>query len=144
MEKFVVDANVLISLFDLDDACHLKAIEIIEIIKRNGAFLVINNVTLYEILTVLARNGYKQEVKAFYQLLWQNNGLQLVYCDKNLEEKAFFYFNKVRSKNISFFDCTIFATADMHQIKNIISFDKHLKCVKGFNIINDPKQLSKN
>jgi predicted nucleic acid-binding protein len=142
MEKFVVDANVIISLFDLDDSCHLKAIELIEITKRNGGFLLINNVILYEILTVLARNGYKQEVKLFYQLLWQNDRLQLIYCDKNLEKRAFFYFNQALSKNISFFDCTIFATAEQCEVKNIISFDKQLKYIKGFNIINDPKQLS--
>lgn len=146
MERFVIDANFVISILDAKDSCHIQAEAILDRLMQYDIELVLNNAVLYEIVSVLSRLGMKHEALSFYQSLktigvWF---IRLVYLDYSLEERAFFYFKQAKSKNISFFDCTIFATAEHCQSKDIISFDKHLKSIKNFNIINDPKQLSKN
>ncbi|MEK9165705.1 MAG: type II toxin-antitoxin system VapC family toxin [Patescibacteria group bacterium] len=140
-----IDANFWIALFNKKDACHKQALHLFNALQQSGFNkLFINNLVLAEVLTILSQRTGKVLALQFYDSLLLSFLIEIVYITESIERRAMEYFRQISTKNISFTDCSIFATSDMHQIKNIISFDKHLKCVKDFNIINDPKQLSKN
>lgn len=142
MEKVLIDANFIIALLCLEDSCHAKAVSLSEELPRRQVQAVLNNAIFYEILTVLSKRRVKPLARLFYQTVKQGGIVQLVHITQETEEKAFAYFSRMRSKNISFFDCTLFATADAYHTKHIVSFDRHLRNKTTHTIVHDPNQLS--
>lgn len=142
MEKVLIDANFIIALLSTEDSCHAKAVRLSQELPQKQVQWVLNNAIFYEVLTVLSKRRVKPLARLFYQTVKRGEVVQLVYMTHDIEEKAFVYFRQMRSHNISFFDCTIFATADVYDIKHIVSFDKHLMRKTKHTIINDPNQLS--
>ena len=63
--------------------------------------------------------------------------LNIIRIDEKIENKAIDYLKKIKSKNISFCDCTILAILDLFEIKNIATFDKDFNIKDAnFKIIN--------
>lgn len=91
---------------------------------------------------MLSQKGGKIAALQFYETLTTSSVIDVVYVDAILEQEAMVYFRKIASKNISFVDCTIFATADRYFIKDVESFDEDLKYKKDIQLIYDPNQLS--
>ncbi|OGY72247.1 MAG: hypothetical protein A2249_02925 [Candidatus Jacksonbacteria bacterium RIFOXYA2_FULL_44_7] len=142
MEKVLIDANFIIALLCSEDSCHAKAVSLSEELPQKQVQWVLNNAILYEILTVLSKRRVKPLARLFYQTVKQEGVVQFVYITHDIEEKAFIYFGRMRSNNISFFDCTLFATADAYNTKYIVSFDRHLRNKTAHTIIHAPNQLS--
>lgn len=142
MDQYVADANFIISLIDSSDSCHKKAERILHFLHVERSEMIVNNAIVYEILTVLSRKDYKKEAIKLYEWMRQAVLVKIAHCDDQLERRAFFYFTRIQIAKISFFDCTIFATADAYNTKYIVSFDKHLRNKTDHTIIHDPNQLS--
>jgi len=140
--KIILDANFSVALLDSTDSCHKSALAISDALEQGGYELILNNIVFYEVLTALCRRGVKDLAEWYYNRVAEAEDVVLIYCDHALEKRAFLYFTKMSSKNVSFADCTLFATADIHSTKYIVSFDKQLRSQKDFFIIHDPNQLS--
>ena len=140
--KIILDANFIIAVLDSTDSCHKRALAISGALEQGGYELILNNVVFYEVLTVLCRRGVKDLAEWYYNRVTGAQDVILLYCNDTLEKRSFFYFTKMASKNISFTDCTLFAAADAHYTKHIVSFDKQLQSQKDFSIIHDSNQLS--
>ncbi len=142
MDQYIADANFIIALIDSNDSCHKKAEQILHFLHVKRSEMIINNAIIYEILTVLSRKDYKKEAIGLYEWLYQTDLVRIAYCDDQLERRSFFYFTRIQIVKVSFFDCTIFATADVYNTKYIVSFDRHLRNKTDHTIIHDPNQLS--
>lgn len=139
-----VDSNFWIALFNTRDSCHKKALQLHQEIQERflNRRLIVNNLITAETLTVLSQRGGKALALEFYETLSRSQVIEVVYVDEVLEQDAVVYFKKIISKNVSFADCTIFATADKYSIKDVLSFDEDLKHKKDLRIINDSRQFS--
>ena len=139
-----VDSNFWIALFNTQDSCHKKAIELYRALPERfrNRKLMVNNLITAETLTVLSQRGGKALALRFYETVSQSGIVEVVYIDVALEGEAMVYFKKIISKNISFADCTIFATVDKYAIRDVLSFDEHLNYKKDYRLINDAKQVS--
>lgn len=139
-----VDSNFWIALFNTRDSCHYKAVQLYRKLQKMSHYskFVANNLITAETLTVLSQKGGKAVALQFYETLTASHVIDVVYVDAVLEQEAMVYFRKIPSKNISFADCTIFATADRYFIKEVVSFDEDLKYKKDIHVIHDPNQLS--
>lgn len=139
-----IDSNFWIALFNTVDACHKKALQLHQALADRfpNSRLIVNNLITAETLTVLSQKGGKLLALQFYETLTTSHMIDVVYVDAILEQEAMAYFRKIASKNISFADCTIFATTDRYFIKDVISFDEDLKYKKDIHLIHDPNQLS--
>jgi len=121
MEKVLVDANFVIALLDTDDSCHKRAVDISRCLENKECGVFINNLILYEVLTVLSMKGLRGMAHEMYEEV-RRGAMEIVYTDVTLERVAYDYFEKTMSKNVSFADCAILATAETRGIEKIVSF----------------------
>jgi predicted nucleic acid-binding protein len=137
--RVFVDTSAYIASLYRKDINHRKALEISQELFDKGADFITSNVVVYEVYTVLARKVEKTTAILFHQKIIDES-LPIVYMDEDLEEIAFSIFEKEKSKNVSFFDCTSFAIIKKLQIKSIFSFDRDFErfCKRekiAFNVI---------
>lgn len=122
-----VDSNVFIALANKDDYLHQKAKILKEKLRKEKARLVISNLVLAEILTVLSIRVSKKKAVEFGELVFKKSKqLIIIRATSSLEELAFSYFKKIKSKNVSFVDCLTLAIVEVFGIKRVFSFDKDL------------------
>jgi predicted nucleic acid-binding protein len=70
---------------------------------------------------------FKRKALALYLVAQKQEMFGLVYVTRETERSAYYYFKTARSKNISFADCMLLASADEHKAYTIVSFDAHIK-----------------
>ena len=123
-----VDANVFIALINKDDNLHQRAKKLRDKLKREKARLVASNFVISEVLTVLSLRVSKKKAIEFGRLVYQKTkSLLVLRPTRGTEKLAFNYFQKAKSKNISFVDCLTLAMVEIFGIKRVFSFDKDLK-----------------
>ncbi|OGY91463.1 MAG: hypothetical protein A3H70_01275 [Candidatus Komeilibacteria bacterium RIFCSPLOWO2_02_FULL_48_11] len=127
MESIAIDSNVIISFLDTQDAKHAVAVELARYIQSRYGGIVIVNVILYEVLTILSMKGHKKRAVGFYNEICADKAVQLVYSDEAIERAAMEHFYGAETKNISFADCALIASAEFFGADAIASFDLHLK-----------------
>ena len=136
MEQTIADADFIVALVNSEDSNHDRAKSLAQDLSARAIQVILNNITLYEILTVLSLKGFKQKALALYSLAQTGEMFVLVYATVMTEKNAYRYFQSALSKNISFADCLLLATADEHRVSGIISFDKHMRIKKDIPIID--------
>jgi predicted nucleic acid-binding protein len=92
MEKIVIDANIVIAVFDRQDSTHKQAVLLLERFKESGSMLIMLNLVIYEILTVLHMKGYRKEAHGFYRLVHSDPRMRIVYLNADLESRAYYNF----------------------------------------------------
>lgn len=121
--KIVLDSNVLVALYKLDDSTHQKAKEITRRLHDQGDIFMILNLVVQETATVISMKVGQKEAKNFY-LKRDRVVDQEVVLDYSLEKIAWNIFLKQVKKGISFVDCANLAFIDKYRLDGILSFDK--------------------
>ncbi len=127
METIVVDANIVVALFDTQDATHEQAVALVNGLRARRSLLVMVNLVIYEILTVLRMKDCLKEARGFYDLAHTDPRMQVVYVTAELEASAYRHFREAGSKNMSFADASLIAVAEAAGADAIASFDGHIK-----------------
>ena len=118
-----VDSNAFIAIRNKRHPLHKKAVFISTQISDP---LITTNIVIAETLSVLSMRVNKATAIQFGEEVDKLN-IQIVQIDQQFHFKAWEIFKKIRSKNVSFFDCTSFAVMEKLGIKTVFSFDADFK-----------------
>lgn len=127
--KVFVDTSAFVSLKDNNDPNHNKAQKAAQKLAGLNARLYTSSDVIGETLTVISRKLGKQSAFDFYEG-YIKSGFKEIFIDNKLQEKSRKTFFKVKSKNISFIDCTSIIAMKNQNIETIFAFDQDFKKLK--------------
>lgn len=132
----VVDSDVLIALSLENDLQHQKARTISTTIKKLGINIIFPVTVFPETITFLKRAvNQSQRAHVLNQRL-QGGEFTIEYIDNQILKLATEYFSKAVSKQNTFFDAIVAATAKKLEADAIFSFDKWYQKL-GFKLAQD-------
>ena len=122
MGRALVDANVLVAAYRLDDSLHKVATQLLSKVKSSGKELVIINLVVQEIATVLSmRVGMKLARK--FMSDYKDVINEEICIDEKLEKSAWEVFLQQEKKGTSFVDCANLAVIKRYKLDGILTFD---------------------
>ena len=133
--KVVVDTNIFVALLNKNDSTHARALKLLDFLEENQAILFTSSDVIGETLTVMARKlGKKQAIDflAGYKI----SGIKEIFIDEEIREDAQKLFLKVRSKLVSFIDCSSTVAIRQNKIPYAFTFDKQFKGL-GVNLLEE-------
>ncbi len=125
ISKVFVDTNVFVAIRDIKDSTHSRAVKIYEEFKSKKVKFFTSSDVIGETLTVLAKKLGKPVAKEFldnFSVLTRE-----IFIDPLLHKESRDFFKRVKSKNISFIDCSSAVAMRRNKIKIIFSFDKDFR-----------------
>lgn len=125
ISKVFVDTNIFVAIRDTRDSTHGRAVKIYEEFKAKKVKFFTSSDVISETLTVLAKKLGKLAAIDFldnFSVLTKE-----IFIDKYLHQGTREFFKRVKSKNISFIDCSSVVAMKRNKIKTIFSFDKDFK-----------------
>lgn len=135
ISKLFVDTNVFVALNDNTDTTHIRALELKEKIRSITDKLYTSSDVIGETLTVLSKKLGKVKVNEFYNN-FSRLGIKEIFIDESIHTETRKFFAKVKSKNISFVDCSSVIAMKRNKIKYIFSFDEDFKKM-GVELLGD-------
>ena len=135
ISKLFVDTNIFVSLNDETDATHEKALVLKEKIRGITDKLYTSSDIIGETLTVLSKKLGKEKVNEFYNN-FSKLGIKEIFIDQAIHNETRKFFAKVKSKNISFIDCSSVIAMKRNKIKYIFSFDEDFRSM-GVKLLGD-------
>lgn len=131
-KRVFIDSNVFIATYNLNDPLHKKAKKLS--IKLKGSQLVTSVHVVSEVVTVLSMRIDKNTARRF---IVDTSSINLINTDKDDFYDAVEEFDRAKTKNISFTDCTTIAICKNkgYKISALFTFDKHFNN-KGIKLIS--------
>lgn len=132
MEKnpIFADSSFLIALFNSHDFLNEKAKEISREIGESGKTIVISNYIFLETMTVLSQKESRQVAVEAGLHLSENPFVEIVHIPEAIHNDSWRIFQAVKSKNISFIDCSVIAVMLAYGIDKLLTFDQDFKKLK--------------
>lgn len=121
--KVIIDSNVLIAVFLLEDSLHTRATQLVSQLKTQGTVFYTINLVLQESATVLSMRKGMTSARTFYAAV-HNFVDQMVPFDEDVEKESWKIFLSETKKGTSFVDCALLASARHYKIDKIASFDR--------------------
>ena len=122
-EKVFVDSNYIIALFNPTDSNHKRAKVIAKKLEEQQTKLVLSNFIFLETVTVLSQRRGKEVASDVGALLKQDHTISIIMIDDLLNDAAWYIFQNVPYKNISFVDCSTIALMKTENLQRILTFD---------------------
>jgi len=119
--NLLIDADAIFALMVRNDTNHRKAVSLIN--KNKKVVISILNTTIAEIATVLFRKVSHQAALKFLTDV-KNGDFIIITVEDKLMDKATVYFEKQKTKTVTFFDCLNMAAMEIFNFEAIFSFDK--------------------
>jgi predicted nucleic acid-binding protein len=133
--KVFVDTSAFVSLWDDKDTNRIKAINLQIKLEKLDAEIYTSSDVIGETLTVISKKiGKKQAVEFAERIV--NSGVQVIFIDKYLHLETIEFFKKIKSKNISYIDCSSIVAMKNNKIQIAFSFDEHFKNM-GVKLLGD-------
>ena len=126
ISKVFVDTNVFVAIRDTTDTTHKKAIKISEYLDKSKVKWYTSSDIIGETLTVLSKKLGKTICMDWYKD-FKNSSIEEIFVDEKLHKGTRSFFKRVKSKNISFIDCSSVITMKRNNIKYIFSFDEDFR-----------------
>lgn len=120
-----LDTNYLCALYNVNDSLYDKAKSLAKTLK--GTKFIITNFILLESYTILSQRASKAQSMRFGNYVRRYNPYDIFWIDKELEEKIWKIFKKIKDKNFSYVDASILAVMKKEKIKHLLSFDDSFK-----------------
>lgn len=124
--KAFVDTNVFVATRNENDPTHKKAIRLFDYLKKNSIQLYTSSDVIGETLTVMSKKLGKA-IAADWFNDYKKSEVKEIFVDEDIHEEARNLFFQVRSKNISFIDCSSAVAMKKNKINVIFTFDEHFK-----------------
>lgn len=134
----VGDADALIALAAEGDCLHLKAITISEKFSKNNIQVIFPNTAISEAVTTLLRKYSNPKLAGYLSQQYKENIFRVEYVNEGIMKLAVDIFNPPGSKQNTFFDALVAATAKKLNANMIFSFDNWYKKL-GFELAEDIK-----
>lgn len=134
ISKVFIDTNVFVALKDDTDSTHKRALKLLEILVKQKNPLFTSSDIIAESLTVISRKLGKDEAMEFLKEL--KTYAKEIFIDESIHKETRRFFAKVKSKNISFIDCSSVIAMKRNKIKYIFSFDEDFKKM-GVELLGD-------
>ena len=134
ISKVFIDTNVFVALKDDRDSTHQKAIILTNKFKNTYADFYTSSDVIGETLTVISQKlGKTQAIEFLKEIPFI---AKEIFIDENIHKAARKLYRRVKSKNISFIDCSSAVAMKRNKIKVIFSFDEDFKSL-GVNLAAD-------
>ena len=118
-----IDASSYVAILNSYDSLHKKALELSALIFTEGNKLMTSYAVLGEVLTVGSMRYNRQASVDFVARIHKSN-TEIILEDRQLLEKAFNIFKKIKDKDVGWVDCYSFAIIEHYKIEKVFSFDK--------------------
>jgi predicted nucleic acid-binding protein len=116
----ILDANVWIGLFNVEDSQHKKAKNIFA--EINGEILIPEYI-LVEVLNVLTEKASKKHADKFLSMVVAGDEIEIGFSSKDFLFRVIQQFLMHEGKKLSFIDQSLLYLSQFHKV---ITFDKHL------------------
>lgn len=136
IRTIVGDADSLIALLAKSDASYTLATITSKELLRLGTRVIYPATAIAEAITALARKHSNPNLAAYLCTQYQNGVFDVVQTDGKIMQEAAKLFVQTSSKQNTFFDAIVAATAGQYQADAIFSFDKWYKKL-GFALASD-------
>lgn len=119
----IADADIIISLYFVDDANHQKVNDLV--VGAISAYYIIKypNTAILEAITTLRRSLNKLEIAALVNQKYLAGEFNIIYVDETIQKLASEIFAKEKSKKNTIFDTIVLATARTLKAAGVFSFD---------------------
>ncbi|MCG2692003.1 PIN domain-containing protein [Microgenomates group bacterium] len=125
ISKVFIDTNVFVAIKDDKDSTHDRAIFLLKTLKSKKVRFFTSSDVIGESITVISKKLGKLAAVEFLNHV--SNYAQEIFIDKFLHKEAKDFIMRVKSKNISFIDCSSVVVIKRYKIKAIFSFDRDFK-----------------
>lgn len=132
--RVFVDTNIFVAVRNKNDLTHNKAVELFNLLKDQKAKFYTSSDIISESLTVLSMKMGKKIALEFLEEI--GNNAKEIFIDEVIHRETRNYFKKVKSKNISFVDCSSVVAMKRNKIKYIFSFDEDFRKM-GIKLVGD-------
>ena len=121
--EIFVDSNFFISLSNLEDSQHKRAVRIKKKVISQHCCIVITNLIFLEIVTVLSQRTGRQEAISLGEELLSDESVKVIHINPKLHNLSWKVFKEVSRKNTSFVDCSSIAVMGAEGIDKFLTFD---------------------
>ncbi|MDZ7587042.1 MAG: PIN domain-containing protein [Patescibacteria group bacterium] len=125
ISKVFIDTNIFVAIKDDKDSTHDRAILLLKTLKSKKVRFFTSSDVIGESITVISKKLGKLAAIEFLSRL--NDYAEEIFIDKYLHQETRDVFKRIKSKNISFIDCSSVVAMKRHKIKSIFSFDQDFK-----------------
>lgn len=121
--RIFADSSALVALFRSEDPNHLKALQLAKQLQGNTG--IISSYIFAETVTIISQKEGKQQSKDAGQTLKAK--FVWTQIDEDIFNLSWEIFQRQKSKNVSFVDCTVFAIYKKGLFDKCFSFDDKFK-----------------
>lgn len=125
ISKVFIDTNVFVAIKDDKDLTHDRAILLLKTLKSKKVRFFTSSDVIGESITVISKKLGKLAAVEFLNHV--SNYAQEIFIDAFLHKESRNLFKRIKSKNISFIDCSSAVAMKRNKIKSIFSFDRDFK-----------------
>lgn len=125
ISKVFIDTNVFVAFKDNKDSTYKRARELYKILKLKKFKFFTSSDVIGESLTVISKKLGKLAANEFLSEI--HTYAKEIFIDKYLHKESRDVFKRIKSKNISFIDCSSAVAMKRKKIKIIFSFDKDFR-----------------
>jgi len=122
-DKVIIDSNVFVAVFLLEDGLHSRATHLVAELKRQDAVFCTINLVLQETATALSMRKGMTSARTFYASVHDFVD-QMLPFDEVVEKESWKEFLSQTKKGTSFVDCALLASLRHYHIGKIASFDR--------------------
>jgi len=130
-----VDTSAFVSLWDDLDSNHIKAIKLQVKLEKLKVNVFTSSDVIGETLTVISRKIGKKESTQFYEN-FKKSKVDEIFISESIHQETIKFFVRIKSKNISFIDCSSVIAMKRNKISVIFSFDQDFKKL-GVKLLED-------
>ena len=120
--KIFIDTSAFYALYSVSDSLHKKSMQIGKGISDDARLFTSSDI-VGETMTLLSMRLGKLDALYFHEKIL--DGIETVLVDLEIFNDAIAMFKNVKSKNVSFVDCTSFAICKRDKMDYAFTFDKH-------------------
>ena len=134
ISKVFIDTNVFVAINDDRDSTHKRALDLLYKLNEAKVNYFTSSDIIGESLTVISQKLGKKQATEFLKDV--KVIAEEIFIDENIHYAARKFFKRVKSKNVSFIDCSSVIAMKRNKIKVIFSFDESFKSL-GVNLASD-------
>src|SRR5260221_10938817 len=128
MDSIVIaDSDILIATYLKADILHIKTISLTEKLLKNGTRIIFPSTAIPEAITALHRKFSNPAVAGLLNRHYKEKRFEIEYITEEVMQKAAEIYDSKGSKQNTFFDAIVAATANQFSTHAIFSFDSLYK-----------------
>lgn len=122
--RIFVDTSAFYAIWDAGDSSHDSAIKILLGLLDEDQILTSSEIISETLTLISMRIGKASATKFYNEILF---GIETIVLDFETYNESIDLFKIIKSKNVSFVDCTSFVICKKNKIDFAFSFDVHFK-----------------